>query len=139
MDAPLGGLAYVELAKVAVDKSTHDSVKQFGQTLIDDHTKANDELKQVASQQNVQIPDSLDSKHQSKIDKLSKLSGPAFDRAFVKAAIKDHQKDVREFQQEAQNGTMPQVKDFASKTLPTLQSHLEMAKNLKNQKATASR
>ncbi|MGH9667584.1 MAG: DUF4142 domain-containing protein [Bryobacteraceae bacterium] len=135
-DAAMGGLAEVEMGKLAVQKASSDSVKQFGQKLIDDHTKANDQLRQVASQQSVQVPESLDSKHRSKVDKLSKLSGPAFDHAFVKEQVKDHQEDVRAFKEEARNGTMPQVKDFAYKTLPTLESHLELAKNLKK---TASR
>lgn len=130
-DAAMGGLAEVEMGKLAVQKASNDSVKQFGQKLIDDHTKANAKLQAVASKANVQVPESLDSKHQSKVDKLSKLSGSAFDKAFVKEAVKDHEEDVRAFQQEAENGSMPRVKDFANSTLPTLQEHLEMAKNLK--------
>lgn len=121
-DAALGGMTEVELGKLAAQKASSDQVKQFGQKMVDDHTKANDELKQVASNDKMPIPDSLDSKHQSQIDKLSKLSGPDFDKAYLKAEIKDHRQDVDEFQDEAQGGSDPNVKQFASKTLPVLQA-----------------
>src|SRR5450755_3390401 len=75
-DALLGGMTEVELGKMAVEKASSDAVKQFGQKMIDDHSKANEELKQIASKENINAPDSLDSKHQSRVDKLSKLSGP---------------------------------------------------------------
>ncbi len=129
-DAALGGMTEVELGKLAAQKASRDDVKQFAQKMVDDHTKANDLLKQVASHENIQIADSLDSKHQSRIDKLSKLSGESFDKAYVKDQLKDHQSDVRDFNAEAQNGTDPNVKKFAADTLPTLQQHLELVKNL---------
>ncbi len=129
-EAAEGGLAEVELGKLAVQKSSDDKVKQFAQKMVDDHTNANEQLKQVASQDGVAVPDTLDSKHQSRIDKLSKLSGTQFDKAYLKDQQKDHQTDVREFTEEAQNGTDPKVKAFASSTLPTLQQHLQMVKSL---------
>jgi putative membrane protein len=131
-DAALGGITEVELGKLATQKASSDAVKQFGQKMVDDHTKANDMLKQVASKENISLPDTLDSKHQARIDKLSKLSGAEFDKAYVKDQLKDHQNDVREFQAEAQGGTDPNIKQFASTTLPTLQQHLEMVKALSN-------
>ncbi len=139
-DAALGGMTEVELGKLAAQKGSSDAVKQFGQKLVDDHSKANDELKQIASTENIQVPDTLDSKHQSRIDKLSKLSGPSFDKAYIKDQVKDHEKDMQEFQSEAQGGSDPNVKQFASKTLPVLQQHLSMAKDLsKTTKETASK
>ena len=129
-DAALGGITEVELGKLATQKASSDAVKQFGQKLVDDHTKANSQLKEIAGKENIDIPDSLDAKHQSRIDKLSKLSGPAFDKAFIKDAVKDHEHDVSEFQSEAQAGSDPNIKQFASSTLPALQEHLTMAKNL---------
>jgi putative membrane protein len=137
-DALLGGMTEVELGKVAVEKASSDAVKQFGQKMIDDHSKANEELKQIASKENINAPDSLDSKHQSRVDKLSKLSGPDFDRAYIKDQLKDHQQDVKEFQLEAKSGSDPEVKSFASKTLPILEEHLSMVKELdKGKKTTA--
>jgi putative membrane protein len=129
-NAALGGMAEVELGKLAAQKASSDGVKQFGQKMVDDHTKANDQLKEIASRENISIPDSLDSKHQSRIEKLSKLSGPDFDKAYVKDQVKDHQKDVGEFKSEAENGSDPNIKQFAASTLPTLQEHLSMAKDL---------
>ncbi len=129
-NAALGGMAEIELGKLAVQKASNDAVKQFGQKMVDDHTKADDQLKQIASKENISIPDSLDSKHQSRIDKLSKLSGPAFDKAYVKDQVKDHEQDVNEFKSEAQGGSDPNIKQFASSTLPTLEEHLSMAKDL---------
>lgn len=133
-DAAIGGMAEVELGKLAVQKASSDTVKQFAQKMVDDHTKANEELKQVASKANINVPDSLDSKHQSKIDKLSKLSGTEFDRVYIKDQLKDHQQDWKEFKNEAEYGDHAEVKEFASKILPTLQEHLSMAKDLAKQK-----
>ncbi len=135
-DAAQGGMVEVELGKLATQKGSSDSVKQFGQKMVDDHSKANEELKQVASKGNIAIPDAIDSKHQSRIDKLSKLSGESFDKAYVKDQLKDHQSDVKDFQAEAQGGTDPNVKAFAAKTLPTLQEHLSMVKDLNKSKSS---
>lgn len=129
-DAALGGMTEVELGKLATQKASRDDVKQFGQKMVDDHGKANDQLKQVASQEKIPVPDTLDSKHQSRIDKLSKLSGENFDKAYVKDQLKDHQTDVKEFNTEAQSGTNPNIKSFAASTLPTLQHHLDMVKEM---------
>jgi putative membrane protein len=137
-DAVMGGMAEVAMGKLAAEKGSSDAVKQYGQKMVDDHTKANDELKQVASAQSITIPDTLDSRHQSRIDKLSKLSGPAFDKAYVKAQVKDHEEDVRAFRDEAQNGNNAAVKDLANKTLPTLQEHLTMAKDLSKGKTESN-
>lgn len=128
----------VTLGKLAAEKGSTDAVKQFGQRMVDDHTKANEELKKIATAQSLSIPDSIDKKHQSRVDKLSKLTGAEFDRAYIKDQLKDHQQDVREFQDEAQNGSDAAVKDFAGKTLPTLQEHLAMVKELNKEKKTAT-
>jgi len=127
-DAAMAALTEAEVGKLATKKASSDSIKQFGQSTVDDQTKLETELKQVASNAKVDVPDSVDSKHQSRIDKLSRLSGPEFDRAFLKDLKKDHEQDVREFQLEAQSGSDPGVKEFVSKNLPTLQQHLETAK-----------
>ena len=129
-DAAMGGMTEVELGKLASQKATRDDVKQFAQRMVDDHSKANDQLKEVASKEGVSVPDSLDSKHQSRVDKLSKLSGEDFDKAYIKDQLKDHETDVREFNAEAQNGNDANVKSFASNTLPTQQQHLDAVKSL---------
>jgi putative membrane protein len=133
-DAALGGLTEVALGKLAIEKGSSDAVKQFGQKMIDDHTKSNDELKQLATAGSVNVPDALDSKHQSRVDKLAKLSGADFDKAYIKDQLKYHQQNVKEFQQEEQYGSVVEVKSLASKALPTMQQHLELAKDLKKSK-----
>jgi putative membrane protein len=129
-DAAIGGLTEVELGKLASQKATSDSVKQFGQKMVDDHSKANEQLKTLASQKKIDVPSSLDSKHQSRVDKLSQLSGAEFDRAYIKDQLKDHQQDVSEFRRESENGSDPDIKKWASDTLPTLEQHLSMVKDL---------
>ena len=126
----MGGLHEVALGKLAVEKGSSDAVKQFGQKMIDDHVKANDELKQIAAAGGVNLPDALDSKHQSRVDKVAKLSGPEFDKAYIKDQVKDHKHDIDDFKSEAQNGSEPNVKQFAMATLPTLEEHLNAVKDL---------
>jgi putative membrane protein len=134
MDAAVGGMAEVELGKLAAEKASNPDVKQFGQRMVDDHGKANDELKTVASKETIDLPASLDAKHQATVDKLSKLSAADFDKAYVKEMVKDHDTDVKEFQKEAQNGQNTSVRDFASQTLPTLQEHQKMIHDIDRNK-----
>ena len=133
-DAAIGGLEEVELGKLAAQKGSSDAVKQFGQKMVDDHSKANDQLKELAAKEQIEVPSSLDGKHQKNIDKLSALSGEKFDKEYSKDMLKDHRKDVSEFQLEAQNGTDPNIKQFAASTLPVLQEHLKMAEDLNKKK-----
>ena len=130
-DSALGGMTEVELGKLAAEKASSDAVKQFGKRMVDDHSKANDQLKEIAGKSNIEVPAALDSKHQSRVDKLAKLSGPEFDKAYLKDQVKDHERDVDDFKSEAQGGSDPNVKQFALQTLPTLQEHLTAVKDLK--------
>ena len=128
-NAAIGGLAEVEMGKLAQQKAGSDQVKQFGSRMVDDHSKANDELKQIASAKGITLPTDLDSKHKSKMDKLQKLSGAEFDRAYMDDMVADHKEDVSEFQKQSSSGKDSDLKGFASKTLPTLQDHLKMAQS----------
>jgi putative membrane protein len=125
-----GGLAEVELGKLASEKAESPDVKQFGQRMVDDHTKANDQLKQVASEKGVTVPDKLSAKDAATKARLEKLSGKAFDRAYMRDMVTDHTKDVSEFRMESKNAKDPDVKNFASQTLPTLKDHLKEAKSI---------
>lgn len=136
-EAAMGGLAEVQLGKLAEEKASSPAVKQFAQRMVQDHTKANDQLKQVAGKEGVAVPSSLDSKHQKRVDKLSKLSGSEFDKAYIKDQLKDHKNDVSDFKDEANYGTKPGVKNFASETLPTLEQHLSMVKALQKSGGTS--
>ena len=128
--AAQGGMAEVELGQLAEQNAQSQDVKDFGKKMVDDHTKANDQLKQVASQEGVTLPTDLDAKDKATKDRLSKLHGEAFDRAYMKDMVTDHKKDVSEFKHESDAGTDPQVKQFATQTLPTLQDHLKMAEEI---------
>jgi len=127
MKAAGGGMAEVELGKLAQSQGSSDEVKQFGKRMVDDHSKANDELMQIASRKGITLPTSLDAKHQATRDRLSKLNGAAFDKAYMEDMVKDHREDVSEFRKEASNGQDSDLKAFAAKTLPTLEDHLKMA------------
>jgi putative membrane protein len=129
-EAADGGMAEVELGQLAADKASSPEVKQFGERMVKDHSQANDQLKQLASQKGVTLPSSPSKKMQAKKDKLSKLSGDAFDRAYMADMVKDHKKDVAEFQRESTSGQDPDVKQFASQTLPTLKDHLKEAQSV---------
>ena len=139
MDAAMGGLMEVELGRIAAQKGMSESVKQFGQRMVDDHSKANEELMSLASSKGMTLPTALDEKHQKDVKKLSAMSGAEFDRAYSKMMLRDHTKDVKEFEKQSTKGADPDIKAFASKTLPTLQEHLQMAKALEpNQRSNSN-
>jgi putative membrane protein len=127
-EAASGGMAEVELGKLATQKASNDKVKSFGQRMIDDHGKANDQLKSLASKDNITLPTEMDAKDRATVDRLSKLSGTEFDRAYMRDMVQDHQKDIAAFQKEASSGSNMDLKNWASSTVPTLQDHLRQAK-----------
>jgi putative membrane protein len=125
-----GGLAEVELGKLATEKASSDEVKKFGQRMVDDHSKANDQLKQLASSKGIEVPTDLSAKDKATKERLSKLSGEQFDKAYMKDMVKDHTQDVSEFKKESTSAKDPDVKNFASQTLPTLEDHLKQARSI---------
>ena len=128
--AVMGGLAEVQLGKLAVEHAASPDVKQFGRRMVEDHDKANRELMAVVEQKGLAAPTALDRKHRQAADRLGKLQGPAFDRAYIQAMVKDHEEDVKLFRTEAQQGKDPELKRLAADTLPTLDEHLNMARKL---------
>ena len=130
MKAAQGGMAEVELGNLAKEKAQSDQVKQFAQRMVDDHGKANDELKSIAQQKNITLPTSLPAKEQQTKDKLSKLSGEQFDHEYMEHMLMDHKKDVAEFKKASAKCKDSDIKQFASSTLPTLQEHLKQAQQL---------
>jgi putative membrane protein len=133
LDAAKGGRAEVELGQLASQRAQNDEVKKFAQRMVDDHTKANEQLKQIAESKSIKLPDDLEAKDKTLMQRLEKLNGAAFDRAYMNAMVTDHVKDVSEFKREANGGRDPQVKSFASSTLPTLEEHLQHAKQARTQ------
>jgi putative membrane protein len=128
MKVAKGGMAEVELGKLASEKASNDAVKQFGQRMVTDHSKANDELKALADSKKITLPAEIAPEDKALRDRLMKLSGPAFDRAYMRAMVSDHVKDVGEFRRESKAGKDADVKAWAGKTLPTLEEHLKMAR-----------
>jgi putative membrane protein len=129
-DAAPGGMAEVELGKMAASKSQNAEVKAFGQKMVEDHSKAGEELKQLATQKKVMLPTDVMPAHKQLMEKLSKLSGADFDSAYVTAMVEAHEKDVAAFENVSKTAADADVKAFATKTLPTLKMHLEMIKGM---------
>jgi putative membrane protein len=129
-EAAQGGMAEVKLGQLAQEKGSNDSVKSFGKRMVDDHSKAGDKLKEVASRESITLPNDLSAKDQATYDRLAKLNGAAFDRAYARDMVKDHETDIAAFQKEASAGKDESLKSFASETLPTLQDHLKQAKEM---------
>jgi putative membrane protein len=130
MEAAMGGVMEVELGKVAAEKGASDEVRQFGQRMVDDHSKANEQLMQLASSKGMTLPTAPDAKHQAEMQKLSALSGEKFDKEYVKMMLKDHKQDVPAFEKEASGGMDADIKAFAASTLPTLREHLQMIQRI---------
>lgn len=128
--AAQGGMAEVELGQLAEQNGNSQEVKDFGKRMVDDHSKANDQLKQLASQKGVGLPTDLDAKDQTTKGRLSKLQGDAFDKAYMKDMVMDHKKDVAEFKHESMAAHDPDLKNWAGQTLPTLESHLQEAEKI---------
>jgi putative membrane protein len=128
-EAAIGGILEVDLGNLAKQNAANADVKQFGDRMVTDHSKANDELKQWASSHNVTLPADLDAKHKAVMDRLSKLNGAAFDKAYMKNMVSDHKEDVAKFKKESTSGKNADLKAWAGKTLPTLQDHLKMAED----------
>jgi len=128
LDAAKGGVAEVELGKMAAERAKSDEVKKFAQRMVDDHSKANDQLKTIAESKGITLPSEPGAQEKATMKRLEKLNGAAFDRAYMQAMVGDHVKDVNEFKKESNSGRDPQVKSFASSTLPTLEEHLQQAR-----------
>ena len=124
-DAANGGMAEVALGKLAQEKSTNAEIKSFGAMMVTDHGKANDELTAIAKTKNITLPATVDEDHQKKMDDLSKKTGADFDKAYVDAMIDGHKKTLDLMQKEAKDGKDADLKAFAAKTAPTVQTHLD--------------
>ena len=129
MKAAQGNMAEVALGQLATQKSQNDDVKKFGQRMVDDHQKAQQDLEGVASKNNLTLPTAVNAQQKAEQQRLKKLSGAAFDRAYMQMMVKDHTKDVAEFKKEANSSTAnADLRDFAKRTYPTLDDHLTNAK-----------
>jgi putative membrane protein len=125
-----GGNAEVKLGELAAQKGSSEDVKQFGQKMVDDHTRLGDQMKQIAQQQGMQVPDEIPAKDTALQAKLSGLSGDDFDKAYIKAMVQDHKKDLSEFKKEASSGNDTSIKDAASQGAQVISEHLQMAQQM---------
>lgn len=158
MEAAMGGMTEVALGRLATQKASNAEVKRFGQRMVDDHTKANQELKQLASKKDITLPPDPTSgaashsghagtdmqpqkgmhggmtmdpaKHKEMMDKLAGLSGSEFDKEYMRGMLKDHDKTIALFEQQVSQGIDKDLQAFAKKTLPTLREHQRMAKQV---------
>jgi putative membrane protein len=125
-----GGMAEVQLGQLALQKSNNADVKQFAQRMVDDHTKMGDQLKPIAQQIGVKIPDGPSKKDKAIIAKLQALNGDDFDKAYMKDMVKDHKADLSAFHSEADMGSNLAVKGAASQGIPIIGGHLQMAEQV---------
>jgi putative membrane protein len=134
IEAIQGDLAEIKMGELAQQSGATDAVKQYGQMLVADHSAHLAKAKSLAQSMNMMPPAAPSAKQTSAYDKVSKLKGAAFDKAFTRDAVRDHRKDISEFQKEAKKSG--EVGDFAKETLPTLQKHLQAAQRIQQQAQT---
>lgn len=143
-DMAVAGMAEVELGRLAADRAASADVKSFGQMMVTDHTKANDELKQVAAQLNIQPPAQVDQKHRDLANRLSKMKGTEFDREYMTAMVQGHQEVLSKLRERAGSQTPSAaggasgeqaLTQWAAKTAPAVQQHLDRAKDVQQKVA----
>jgi putative membrane protein len=128
-NAAEGNMAEIKLGQLAEEKAQAPEVKNLAKRIVEDHTKALEELKQTAQQESINLPTDVSHKDALTYDRLAKASGPEFDREYTQEMVKDHQKDISEFKRAETSVKNPASKEYAQKELPTLQQHLELAQH----------
>jgi putative membrane protein len=129
-NASAGGLAEVRLGQLAEQRGTSPAVRSFGEKMATDHTGMGKRLQVAAGQEHMTVSNDLNDEDRATYEKLSKLSGAAFDQAYAADMVSDHQHDIRDFEQEAKSGKNPTIRQFAEGSLPTLREHLELAQQM---------
>jgi putative membrane protein len=131
MEAAQGGLMEVQAGQVAQQNAQNQRVKDFGNMMVTDHSKANDELKSLVSARGINLPDSIAASKKKEVDAMRKMQGSAFDKHYVSMMVEDHQKDVAKFKKESTSANDPQLKTWVTNTLPVLQKHLDSIQAIK--------
>lgn len=124
--AAAGGMAEVELGNLALTKTSHAKLKEFANMMVNDHSKVNEELKTIAKMKNITLPGMVDEDHQKKINELKTKTGADFDKAYTEAMVDGHKKTLDLMNAEAKDGKDPELKAFAAKTAPAVQTHLDL-------------
>jgi putative membrane protein len=127
-------LGEVKAAEMALQKASDAKVKSFAQRIIDDHQKADKELEELASRKSWTVSKTVDEKCQKELDKLASITAQSFDRIYMEGQIRAHEEAIKAFENEAKNGQDADLKNWATKTLPTLREHLQMAKDASEKK-----
>ncbi len=128
--AAQGGMAEVKAGQLAVDKASNADVKKFGETLVADHSKANEELKALATEKKIALPAEISAEQKQHCAMLEGLDGAKFDQVFLKHMVEAHGETIAKFKNESTAGKDSEFKKFATETLPTLEAHLKIAKDL---------
>lgn len=137
IQAAQGGMAEVQLGQLAVQRASSDSVKQYAQRMVDEHTRVNDQLMQLAAQKGVNLPKDVNSQQKALRTRLGQLQGKSFDPAYMRqAGVTAHKQQAAIFQREINQGQDPDVKNFASSVLPAVNDHLQMANSMVNNSAS---
>jgi len=136
-EAAAGGMAEVQTGEIAKQKASSQSVRSFGERMVADHTKANNELRDLAAKKGATLPADVSHHDRSLADRLEKTSGLAFDKAYTADMVKDHKKDLKEFRDAANNSTDPDLKAWAQRTVPTLEEHLRLAEQIESEVRSA--
>jgi putative membrane protein len=125
-----GGMLEVQLGQLALTKASSSKVKEFAQSMIDDHSKANEELKTLAQSKNITLPTTLSEKNQEDYNDLAEKSGAEFDKAYCEFMVKDHKEDLEKFRKAAEDAEDPDLKSWAAGKVPVLEHHLSMAEGM---------
>jgi putative membrane protein len=137
--ASASGLAEVNLGNLAARSATNPAVQQFAQRMVQDHTRANQQLVQIANQAGLQLASTMGKKHQELMNQLAKSQGADFDRRFMRQMVQDHEEAVKLFERQSKDGKDPALKQFATQTLPALRAHLKMARDIANRVGAGER
>lgn len=132
VEAADGGLLEVQLGTLALTKAASPEVKKFAQMMVDDHTKANNELKTLASQKNITLPSVMSEECQKKYYDMDQKKGAAFDKDYMDLMVKDHKDDIDKFEKAAEKSEDPEVKSWAAGKVATLRHHLEEAQRIRD-------
>ena len=132
-EAASSSMMEVELAKIAQEKAQMQQVKDYAQMIENDHQQANQELQNIAQQENINLPESLKEDHQEKVQKLQELSGNEFDKEYMEMMVDQHEKDINKFEGKQEEVQDQELKSWIDNTLTTLRQHKEQAEQIKDQ------
>jgi putative membrane protein len=120
----------IELGQLAAQKASNEQVQELGQKMVQHHRQATEKLTSIASKKNIEVPQTLSEQQRDEVAQFRELSGSEFDRRYTSRLVDEHKKDIQRFEQQANQGSDPEIREFARNTLPTLREHLQEAQQL---------